>query len=121
MKSKILLIDDDPTMLVLLNAILSAEYDVFTQEGVESALLWLKDGNMPHLIVSDIEMPNVSGMEILEYVKENTFYKQIPVIMLSAKSKSGDRVECLKKGADDYLVKPFNPEELKIRISKLLK
>ncbi len=118
---KVLLIDDDPTMLLLVSTVLKDNFEVITQEGGDDALAWLGEGNMPNLIVCDIQMPDVTGMEVLEYVKESSFYKEIPVIMLSAKKKSADRILCLKKGADDYLVKPFNPEELEIRITKLLR
>lgn len=118
---KILLVDDDPVMLLLLSSILKKDYQVITQKNGAEALLWLKDGNMPDLIVCDIEMPEISGKEVLEYVKESAFYKETPMIMLSAKKKSTDRIDFLKKGADDYLIKPFNPEELEIRILKLLK
>lgn len=118
---KILLVDDDPTMLLLLSSILKNTYEIITHKGGDDAVLWLQDGNKPDLIICDIEMPDISGMDVLEYVKESTFYKDIPMIMLSAKKKSSDRIDFFKKGADDYLIKPFNPEELELRMLKLLK
>ncbi|MEA3317513.1 MAG: response regulator, partial [Bacteroidota bacterium] len=77
---------------------------------------WLQKGNMPNLIVVDIEMPNMNGYEFLKLVKASGFFKEIPVIMLSGVDSSDERVKCLKLGAKDFIVKPFNPEELELKV-----
>ena len=81
---------------------------------------WLHDGNMPDLIISDIRMPEMRGDEFLEYLKHNELVKQIPVVMLSSEDSTSERIRLPEEGAEDYIVKPFNPQELKIRIKKIL-
>ena len=65
-------------------------------------------------------MPNLDGIELIKRLKESGYFKDIPVIVLSSKEGSEDRIQCLRLGADDYMVKPFNPEELLVRIEKTL-
>ncbi|MFA5651682.1 MAG: response regulator, partial [Proteiniphilum sp.] len=65
--------------------------------------------------------PEMSGDEFLRYIKRNGLFKDIPVIVLSGEESSDIRVRMLEEGADDYILKPFNPMELKIRIRKVLK
>ena len=66
-------------------------------------------------------MPEMNGDEFLSYIKSNGLYKDIPIIVLSGEESSAIRIKMLEEGADDYIVKPFNPMELKIRIRKVLK
>ena len=74
----------------------------------------------PDLIISDIRMPEMRGDEFLAYLKLNELFKQIPVVMLSSEDSTSERIRLLEEGAEDYIVKPFNPMELKIRIKKIL-
>lgn len=120
MKKKILAIDDEFSITSLLNHLLKDTYDIVIQENGLQGLHWLEEGNMPDLIIVDIEMPEMNGYEFLENIKSSIFYKDIPILMLSANETSSDRIKALKKGADDYLVKPFNPEELELRITNLI-
>lgn len=120
MKKTVLIIDDELSIRMLLENFLGKSYNVnTTTDGVEAIKL-LEEGNMPDLIVADIQMPNMDGYEFLQKVKESGFFKHIPVIMLSGIESSVERVKCLKLGANDYVVKPFNPEELAIRIENLI-
>ena len=121
MKPKILIVDDEPNILRLLEYNLKQKYDVVLKNDGLEAMLWLQDGNVPNLIVTDIMMPNMDGFELMQNVRNSGFFKNIPIIFLTAKSDSVDRVKGLKEGADDYLVKPFNPEELDARIENLLR
>jgi len=84
------------------------------------AIKRLLAGHMPDLIISDIRMPEMRGDEFLEYLKHNELFKQIPVVMLSSEDSTSERIRLLEEGAEDYIVKPFNPQELKIRIKKIL-
>jgi len=119
MKKKILVVDDERSICLLLESFLSKDYDVVTfQDGLE-ALIWLEE-NLPDLIISDIQMPNVDGYEFLIKVRERGFTKHTPFIMLSAKSESKERIKCYKLAAQDYLTKPFNPEELEELVKKNL-
>lgn len=117
MKKKILVVDDEISICLLLENFLSQDYDVVTiNDGLE-ALLWLED-NIPNLIISDIQMPNMDGYEFLTKLRQRGFTKHTPVIMLSGKSESKERIKCYRLGAQDYLTKPFNPEELDELVKK---
>jgi DNA-binding response OmpR family regulator len=118
-RKKILVVDDEITICLLLENFLSEEYDVISFNDGINALEWL-EGNLPDLIISDIEMPNMDGYEFLVQVRDRGFTKHTPIIMLSAKSESKERIKCYKLGAQDYLTKPFNPEELEELVKKNL-
>ncbi len=121
MKKKILVIDDELSIRMLLENFLGKEYEVITKKDGQEGLAYLEEGDLPDLIVADVQMPNIDGYAFLEKVRASGFFKHIPVIMLSGIESSQERVKCLKMGADDYVVKPFNPEELSIRINNILK
>ncbi len=116
MKKKILVIDDEKTIRVLLENYLQKEYEVIAKSDGEEGLNWLQEGNFPDLIVSDIQMPNLDGYEFIKNVRASGYFKDIPMIMLSGIESSAEKVKTLKMGANDYMVKPFNPEELAVRI-----
>lgn len=120
MKKKVLIIDDELSIRMLLENFLSKEYDVVTKSDGLDGLKWMEEGNMPDLIVADIQMPNLDGYEFIKNVRASGYFKDIPLIMLSGIESSSEKVKCLKLGANDYIVKPFNPEELSIRIELLL-
>lgn len=118
---KILIVDDEVTILKLLNHYLSTYYEVVTKSDGQQALLWMQEGNVPDVIVADIQMPNLPGDDFLKQLNASGFFKDIPVIMLSGLENSAERIKFLKLGARDYVVKPFNPEELYLRIKNLIK
>jgi len=117
---KILVLDDSLEIRTLLDQFLSLFYEVITFENGYDALEWLQQGELPNLILSDIQMPEMNGEEFVSQLKASGFFKDIPVIMLSSLTDSSERVKFLKLGATDYLIKPFNPEELQIRIDNCL-
>jgi len=119
MKKKILVIDDERTIRVLLENFLK-EYVVTTKNDGLEGLSWLQEGNMPDLIVADIQMPNLDGYEFVKQLRASGYFKEIPLIVLSGIESTAEKVKCLKLGANDYIVKPFNPEELLIRIELLI-
>jgi DNA-binding response OmpR family regulator len=112
MKKKILIVDDERTTCVLLENFLSPDYQVVTKNSGMEALTWLEN-NLPDLIISDIQMPKMDGFEFLKEVRLKGFTKHTPIIMLSGRTESKERIKCYQLGAQDYLTKPFNPEELK--------
>lgn len=120
MKQTILVIDDEPVMRKLLEQFLGRKYAVTDMDNGKTALQWLYAGNIPHLIVADLNMPEVGGFEFLEKVRGSDYFESVPVIILSGEESSTERIKCLKKGANDFIVKPFNPEELQLRIDNLL-
>ena len=118
MKKKILIVDDVRVTCALLENFLS-DYEVVTKNSALEGLIWLET-NLPDLIISDIKMPIMDGFEFLKEVRLKGFTKHTPIIMLSANTESKDRVKCYQLGAQDYLTKPFNPEELKEVVKKNL-
>jgi len=117
---KILVVDDKPSISKLIVQFLSQSFNVHVEDDGLKALTWLQEGNIPDLILTDLQMPNIDGIELIKRVKESGYFKDIPIIVLSSKEGSEDRIKCLRLGAEDYIVKPFNPEELLIRIEKIL-
>lgn len=119
MKKKILVLDDEMSIGMLLQNFLSKDYDVTTIYNALEALTWL-DENIPDLIICDIQMPEMDGYGFLTKVRERGFTKHTPVIMLSGRAESKERIKCYRFGAQDYLTKPFNPEELEELVKKNL-
>ena len=112
MRKKILVLDDKIAIAKVLSIYLASDYDcIWLPNGIEG-VKWLQEGNIPDLIISDIRMPEMRGDEFLEWIKSNQLFKHIPVVMLS--------IRLLQEGAEDYIVKPFNPMELKVRIKKII-
>jgi DNA-binding response OmpR family regulator len=119
MKKKILVVDDEISICLLLENFLSLHYDVITINTGEEALGWL-EGNLPDLIISDIQMDGMDGYGFLTKVRERGFTRRTPFIMLSAREESKERIKCYQLGAQDYLIKPFNPQELEEVVKKNL-
>jgi DNA-binding response OmpR family regulator len=119
MKKTILIVDDEPSICLLLENFLSQDFLVHTAASAEEALLWL-NGNLPDLIISDIQMPGMDGFTFLAKVRERGFTKHTPVVMLSGNVESKERIKSYRLGAQDYLTKPFNPEELEEVVKKNL-
>ncbi|MBI1317040.1 response regulator [bacterium] len=117
----VLIIDDEPVMRKLLEQILKSKYHVTTLENGQEALNWMYSGNIPDLVVADLKMPVIDGFEYIQRVRESGFFSDVPLIVLSGEESSSERIKCLKLGANDYLIKPFNPEELALRIENLLR
>ncbi|HYE31241.1 MAG TPA: ATP-binding protein [Methylomirabilota bacterium] len=116
----VLVAEDNPEMRQFIAETLNAEYRTSTAPNGREALRQLEAGPLPDLIVSDIMMPEMSGEQLLEQVRARSELADLPVIMLSAKAEEDLRVKLLRAGANDYLVKPFYPEELKARAQNLI-
>ena len=119
MKKKVLVIDDELTMRTLLEFFLGSKYEVASVGSAIEALAWLDD-HLPDLIISDIQMSGIDGFEFLKTVRKRGYTRNTPIIMLSGKSESKERVKCYQLGAQDYLTKPFNPQELDEVVKKNL-
>lgn len=120
MKKKILLIDDKISIAKVVSIYLGQDFDFTYMENPIKAIEWLNEGNWPDLIISDIRMPEMMGNEFLRYMKQNKLFKSIPIVMLSSEESTTERIRLLEEGAADYILKPFNPLELKVRIKKIL-
>ena len=120
-RSQILVVEDDVYMQTILNEYLNTMFDVdICQNGIE-ALSFLQDGNIPDLVISDLNVPKLNGLELIAQIKASDFFKSIPIMILSGEESSEMRIKCLDAGADDYVVKPFNPRELEARIRVILR
>ncbi len=120
MKPKILLVDDEPDALEVLGFKLreSGFVPLFAKDGTR-ALAIARDEH-PALIVLDLMLPEVDGLEVCKILRRDAATAGIPVLMLTARAAEMDRVLGLELGADDYVTKPFSPRELVLRIKKLL-
>lgn len=115
-KTKILLLEDDPSLRqILVKVFEESGYHTLSVKNGEMAVRELKRF-FPDLIVSDVLMPKMNGIEFLKYIRLHNDYQDIPFIILSAKATVQDRIEGLEHGADDYITKPFDIQELLLRI-----
>jgi len=121
MKTKILVVDDEPDALELIEFNLKANgHEVVTAADGEEALEKAKS-ILPDLIILDVMLPEVDGMEVCKILRRDQRTSGIPIIMLTAKAAEIDRVLGLELGADDYVTKPFSPRELVLRVKRLLR
>lgn len=118
-KPLILIVDDNVEVLDYLEMIFKDIYTITRAENGVDALNFILD-NAPDLIISDVMMPEMDGVELCEKVKSDINVNHIPFILLTAKSTVEDRIKGLYTGADDYIPKPFYPNILKIRVQKLI-
>jgi two-component system phosphate regulon response regulator PhoB len=119
-KSKILVVEDDPDISELLQFNLEKSgYAPFWAENGEEALK-LAQKQLPDLILLDILLPGLNGLEVCRRLKRDPALEHIPIIMVTAKGEEMDRIVGLELGADDYIVKPFSIREILLRIQKLL-
>ena len=120
MKKKVLIVDDDLSILKLLNFILAKEYDIIVKNNGIDAFTWLEDGNIPELIISDLQMPYFDGQSFVKNVKISGLFRDIPVMLLSAAHDLDDQVSKMPFNVDGYLPKPFNPTSLKTAINQVI-
>ena len=121
MKAKVLVVDDEPDALELIDYNLKgAGYQVFTAANGTRAME-LAQRHLPDLIILDLMLPEIDGIEVCKILRRNTETQDIPIIMLTAKADEIDRVIGLEVGADDYVTKPFSPRELTLRVKNILR
>jgi two-component system, OmpR family, KDP operon response regulator KdpE len=116
--ARILVVDDEPQILRSLRTTLAAHgYDVQTAASGEEAVTMV-EGHMPDLVVLDLVLPGISGLDVCRYLRERS---PVPILILSARGDERDKVAALDLGADDYLTKPFGVNELLARIRAALR
>jgi signal transduction histidine kinase/DNA-binding response OmpR family regulator len=115
----LLIIEDNPDIIIYIKSILKNNYNIQTAKngslGIEKAL-----DLIPDIIISDVMMPGKNGYEVCDILKQDERTSHIPIILLTAKSNQSDKIDGLKHGADAYITKPFDKEELQIRLKKLV-
>lgn len=117
----LLAIDDEASILLILERFFKDSFIVVTKSNAIDGLHWMQEGNIPSIIIADLEMPVMNGYELIDQVRASGFLQHIPMIMLSGTNNSESRIRCLEAGADDYVVKPFNPRELAARVNGILR
>lgn len=121
MTKTVLVVEDETDILNLIEWHLRAEkYSVLAaQDGIKGLALAVEQ--LPDLIVLDLMLPGMDGLQICKALKKNSKTENIPIIMLTAKGEEVDRIVGLELGADDYMVKPFSPRELTLRVRAILR
>ena len=120
MEETILIVEDSPEMLELLRRIVEKDgYKTILANDGEKGFSYAKQ-YLPHLIVLDRLLPKMNGLQICKKLKELTATKNIPVIFLSVLDSEKDIIDGLKAGADDYIKKPFSPDEFLARVERIL-
>lgn len=120
MKKQILVIDDDMAMQCLLQNMLSEKYEVTCANNGLEACHWLSASNIPDLIISDMCMPEMDGLELLKVLGASGLYRNIPVIILSTLEDNHTKQRCLGHGAIAYLKKPFEAQVLMQTVNRPL-
>ncbi len=118
---KILVVDDEVDVTELLSYNLKQRGFVSQSVNDPKRALEVAKTFKPDLIVLDIMMPELSGLQVCRMIRQESMLKGIPIIFLSAKTEEGDRIEGFESGADDYVCKPFSPKELMLRVLVILK
>ena len=121
MKIRVAVIEDNQINIDLIRYQLKVEgFEVFIEKTGEKGLKMIKN-QKPDLILLDVGLPDIDGFELCKNLRSDKMTKDYPIIMLTARAEDSDRIEALKLGADDYITKPYNAEELILRIRNLLK
>jgi two-component system, OmpR family, phosphate regulon response regulator PhoB len=121
MRPAVLIVEDETALLTLLRYNLEKEgFAVSAAHDGEEALLQLKEAK-PDAVLLDWMLPRVSGIEVCRQIRRTPAWRDLPVIMLTARGEEGDRVRGLDSGADDYVVKPFSPNELIARLRAVIR
>ena len=119
-RNTILIVDDNADMRQFLSGIFSREYTVETAEDGGKAEEIIRSKQID-IVITDLMMPNVDGLELTQFIKQNPETDHIPVILLTAKAAIESRLQALQFGADDYMTKPFEPEYIRARVHNILK
>lgn len=117
--TKILAVDDDLDILDVIETTLEDDYQIFKSSSGEEALTKLKDVS-PDLIILDFMLPDMEGPDIAKKLREDPLFIHTPILMLTGRGEVEDKIEGLESGVDDYMVKPFSPEELAARVRMLI-
>lgn len=119
-RSKILVVDDEKVNVEVLEAFLSTEYDVIkAYDGIEALLIIDKDP--PDIILLDVMMPKMNGYEVCSKLKQNPKTMGIPIIMITCLKEKQDKIKAIEIYADDFLSKPVDFQELRVKIKSLLR
>ena len=117
----ILHVDDDVYIRKIIQHTFSSEFELSSCTNGIEAMAWLEKGNLPDIILTDLRMPHLDGQELINLIRAGSLYRNVPIIVLSSMEDSALKISCIEQGADDFIVKPFNPLEVKAKIKALLR
>ena len=120
MRHNIVVIEDDEAIRWLIKKVLERRYDVHVFSHVGNAMKHMSKYGHPDMIITDIRLPVIDGKDFLRNLKTSILYGDIPVVVISSWTDDETREECLNAGAEDYIAKPFNPEDLLSTVNAIL-
>lgn len=120
-KHTILIVEDDEPMRFLLDVLLKTDYElIFKNDGL-AGMKWLSEGNIPSIIISDFNTPNMNGFDFFNSISQSGMFSEIPFVFISNRTEESFKKRCMALGARGYLQKPFDPEELHKLLSGIFK
>ena len=120
MLKKILIVEDNPTNLRLIRMVLRSKgYSVLEATDGEEALLVAIEGR-PDLIVMDIQLPKMDGLEVTKRLRQTSYFRRVPIIALTASAMEGDREKIIAAGCDEYISKPVNTRRFPLLVAEML-
>jgi DNA-binding response OmpR family regulator len=119
-KANILIIEDHDAVRLLLGLTFKKEYHVVTKRDGIEGLAWLSAGNMPDLIMLDMQMPRLNGLQFLRQLRSSGFFAEIPVLLISGNDDAVENAEVFNLGIVDFIPKPFNPVSLREKVMAIL-
>jgi two-component system, chemotaxis family, chemotaxis protein CheY len=119
-KANILIIEDHDAVRLLLGLTFKKQYHVVTKRDGIEGLAWLSAGNMPDLIMLDMQMPRLNGLEFLRQLRSTGFFAQIPVLLVSGNNDATENAQVFDLGIVDFVQKPFNPVSLRDKVTAIL-
>lgn len=121
MSNDIVIADDDETIRELVEyKLATASYDVTVFENGQTCWAHLDRSDAPALVVLDVMMPGLSGLQVLDRIRDDVHLSEVPVILLTSRGREEHVIEGLETGATDYMTKPFSPNELVARVKRRL-
>ncbi|KAA9357639.1 response regulator transcription factor [Larkinella humicola] len=120
-KVNLLIIESNRFLVRILLETLADEFNVIVASNGNEAMNLLEKGLSTDFIVTDLKVPKVDGLELIQLVRKSSRYHSLPILALSGSEDSNTRIRCLENGADDCMTKPFNPLELQAKIRAMLR
>jgi len=121
MKKKILTVDDSESILAVVSTTLEEEYEIITASDGEEAIRTINSGQKIDLIITDLNMPKADGIQVIRSARQVADFSMIPILMLTTESQLQKKQEAKEAGATGWIVKPFDPENLKAVVKKVLR
>lgn len=117
---KYLVIENDPSVRGLIKILLEKNnYQVFAKKDGIEAMVLLEHGIIPDAILADTNLGRLNGFEFVKNIRNSGFFQEIPILIISNDIKNHELVKCLENGAEDYILKPFNPDELLEKLEQI--